>query len=78
MTDVKLINLRGRVITVDESSVPELLKRGFLFVPADQPDLTYSPVHDKGEDYEETDPKIIQAVREQKARIGDKLEVEAF
>jgi len=77
MGNVKLINLRGRVLTVNEVDVPLLLKKGFLFLPADQPDLVYSQIHDKGTDFKESDPKLMQANREQKPRIGNILEVEA-
>lgn len=51
--EVKLINPRGRAVYVPRHDVRELLKRDFVYPPKDQPDMYYSPVHDKGEDYEE-------------------------
>ena len=47
--NVKLVNLRGRIIEANPNEVPELLKRGFVFPPKDQPNIAYTQVYDRGD-----------------------------
>lgn len=77
MSDIKLINLRGRVITVAPQDVQLLLKRGFVHVPEDQPEMTYSQVHDRGDNTKE--PPVEKGQRGKKRAIvhmGDSLKAE--
>ena len=74
--NVKLINPRGRVITVDDNEVKELLKRGFVSIPNDQFNLNYSQIHDKGESYEEPYVEEVKTVKRVTPTIGDVLKVE--
>jgi len=75
MGNIKLINPRGRVITVESNEVTQLLRRGFVFLPIDQPDIKYSQVHDKGEEFQpqhEIDVKQEFVVQ----KTGDTLQIE--
>lgn len=73
---MKLINPRGRVVEVSEQDVPDLLKRGFVHVPSDQPEMKYSQVHDRGVSYQPDDRKGVNQQKVFTPQLEDELEVE--
>ena len=46
---VRLLNQRGRVVTVEEKDVPGLLGRGFRY-PPDNQTTSYNHIYDQGGD----------------------------
>jgi hypothetical protein len=77
VSEVKLLNQRGRVVVVPAHDVHKLLKRGFLHVPEDQSEMTYSQVHDKGDSVVEMPVEKGPRKKKHKAvRLGDSLKVE--
>jgi len=73
---IKLINTRGRVITVTEDRVEIFLRKGFAHLPPDQREMTYSQIHDKGDDAKvDLAWRVADSVKETNT-IGDTLEIE--
>lgn len=76
MTTIRLLNPRGRVVIIEDKQVPELLKKGFVYPPEDQPNIQYSQVYDKGAEFQQEiikeKPKVVPIIE----RLGDTLQAE--
>lgn len=73
---VRLINPRGRVVTVEPDDVTELLKRGFMYVPPDQKEMYYNQVFDKGSGWKEPYVERSKNILVKTPTLGDVLNVE--
>lgn len=73
---VKLINPRGRVISVEPEEVTNLLKRGFIYLPPEQKDVQYNQVYDKGPDWKEPFVGKNPQVKVKTPTLGDTLIVD--
>lgn len=72
----QLFNPRGRLVTVEDKEVPDLLRRGFMYPDQKENRIVYNPVYDKGEQFKPELPQDLQSLVAENA--GDVLETEVI
>ena len=72
---IKLANPRGRFVDVDESDVPNLLKRGWVYPSKKSKNVDYNPVYDRGKEFRSFDTKTIPPAATA-PKVGDAIAVE--